>query len=405
VRLFNLGALFAVVISLTTAKAYVEPAKQLVPSMTEIQWEGWNIKINGLFFTNLIDQGYTKKTAQNDSVFVYLDLTVKNNNNRGVNFIPQNCLKIIIGDDSFDAEDCGEETSNDLENIQPTLTRKRACYFELPTALVQDSFALRLSGFLSDQYDIQVRIEQPKPKSRGKISLHSDTSTEVNRQLCNLESKMAWSINPRPEEGANEDFDAMVQTAKTLGIPLTKDISEGVRKDGQVTYEYYVDYTYYGRTWYQKEVQATSSGLIVTIQPTPTPTPEQEALPVFESQASASPSPLNNSTPSPQGQASEFPSSRALDGEQYPQTRLRVLTAEDVKGLNIAQLRYAINEVYARYGASFPNTPDIQRHFERFPWYHPNPSLTYEAIDQIMSDVERQNVKFLALCRELKRGR
>jgi hypothetical protein len=126
---------------------------------------------------------------------------------------------------------------------------------------------------------------------------------------------------------------------------------------------------------------------------------------LFESQASASPSPLNNSTPSPQRQASEFTSSRALDGEQYPQTRLRVLTAEDVKGLNIAQLRYAINEVYARYGATFPNTPDIQRHFDRFSWYHPNPSLTYEAIDQIMTDVERQNVKFLVLSRELKRGR
>jgi DNA polymerase III delta subunit len=94
-----------------------------------------------------------------------------------------------------------------------------------------------------------------------------------------------------------------------------------------------------------------------------------------------------------------------LDGEQYPQTRLRILTAEDVKGLSITQLRYAINEMYARYGATFPNTPAIRRLFEKFYWYHPNTSLSYEAIDQLMSDVERQNVKFLALCRELKRGK
>jgi hypothetical protein len=110
-------------------------------------------------------------------------------------------------------------------------------------------------------------------------------------------------------------------------------------------------------------------------------------------------------TPSPQVQESEFSSSAALDGEKYPQTRLRLLSADDVKGLSISQLRYAINEAYARYGATFPNTPDIQRQFGRFSWYHPNSELTYESIDQLMTDVERQNVKFLALCRELKRGK
>jgi len=78
------------------------------------------------------------------------------------------------------------------------------------------------------------------------------------------------------------------------------------------------------------------------------------------------------------------------------------LTAEDVKRLSTVQLRYAINEVYARYGATFPKTPEIQRQFEQFSWYHPNPSLSYEAIDALMSDVERQNVKLLA--RERKAG-
>jgi YARHG domain len=72
---------------------------------------------------------------------------------------------------------------------------------------------------------------------------------------------------------------------------------------------------------------------------------------------------------------------------------------------SIIQLQYAIDEVYARYGATFPHRPDDQREFEKFSWHHPNPNLRYEAIDQLMSDVERQNIKFLALCRELKRGK
>jgi hypothetical protein len=150
---------------------------------------------------------------------------------------------------------------------------------------------------------------------------------------------------------------------------------------------------------------ATSQGVIAQ----PNPTPEvRKALPVFEDQSKGAvpnDSLISTPTPSPRVQESEFSSSPALRGEQYPQTRLRVLTAEDVKGLSIAQLRYAINEVYARYGATFPNTPDIRRQFEKFYWYHPNAELSYETIDKLMSDVERQNVKYLALCRELKRGK
>ena len=53
----------------------------------------------------------------------------------------------------------------------------------------------------------------------------------------------------------------------------------------------------------------------------------------------------------PESPAREFPSSGPLAGEQYPQTRLRILTADDVRGLSIIQLQYAIDEVYVRYGA------------------------------------------------------
>jgi hypothetical protein len=115
---------------------------------------------------------------------------------------------------------------------------------------------------------------------------------------------------------------------------------------------------------------------------------------------------LDNIPPEePKVHAQESSNSQPFQGERYPQTRLRLLSSDDVKGLSIAQLRYAINEVYARYGATFPNTPDIQRQFERFSWYHSNPSLTFEAIDRMMSEVEKKNVKLLALRRESKRGR
>ena len=53
----------------------------------------------------------------------------------------------------------------------------------------------------------------------------------------------------------------------------------------------------------------------------------------------------------------------------------------------------------------YPNAPDIQRQFQKFEWYHPKPALTFEEVDRMMSDTEKQNVKFLAHCRELKRSK
>jgi hypothetical protein len=107
----------------------------------------------------------------------------------------------------------------------------------------------------------------------------------------------------------------------------------------------------------------------------------------------------------PPEESAEIPNQRTLNGERYPQTRQHLLTMDDVKGMRIEQMRYAINEVYARYGATFPNVPDIQRQFQKFEWYNPKPGLTFEGIDRLMSDTERQNVKLLAQCRELKRSK
>jgi hypothetical protein len=84
------------------------------------------------------------------------------------------------------------------------------------------------------------------------------------------------------------------------------------------------------------------------------------------------------------------------DGERYPQTRQRLLAIEDINGLNAAEVRYAINEIYARHGATFPNHPEIQQQFKKFDWYHPDANLSFNDIDQLMSDIERENVKTLA---------
>ena len=94
--------------------------------------------------------------------------------------------------------------------------------------------------------------------------------------------------------------------------------------------------------------------------------------------------------------ASETIGQPTHDGERYPQTRQRLLAIEDINGLNAAEVRYAINEIYARHGATFPNHPEIQQQFKKFDWYHPDANLSFNDIDQLMSDIERENVKTLA---------
>jgi hypothetical protein len=80
--------------------------------------------------------------------------------NEGRSFIPQNCIKIIIGDDEFDAADL-DEKFNYSSNIEPTLAEVRKCYFELPRRLVKDSFMVRFGGFLTETKDVNISTSNP----------------------------------------------------------------------------------------------------------------------------------------------------------------------------------------------------------------------------------------------------
>jgi YARHG domain len=96
----------------------------------------------------------------------------------------------------------------------------------------------------------------------------------------------------------------------------------------------------------------------------------------------------------------EIPSKRTLNGERYPQTRRRLLTLDDIKGLSAADAQYPINEIYARNGATFHHA-DVRQQFQQFDWYQPKPGLTFDDIDQSMSDIEKQNLKVLAQYRAM----
>lgn len=101
--------------------------------------------------------------------------------------------------------------------------------------------------------------------------------------------------------------------------------------------------------------------------------------------------------------ASDLPSSAKAEfpGERFPETRTRRLSENDVSGWGVEKLRYAINEMYARYGLDFKDRA-LSKHFRKFPWYKPDPTVSADAIEARLSDVESENVKFLGQMRNAK---
>jgi hypothetical protein len=92
------------------------------------------------------------------------------------------------------------------------------------------------------------------------------------------------------------------------------------------------------------------------------------------------------------------------DGERYPQTRTRQITEGEAAAMSYAELRYAINEMYARHGADFPKDPLIAKRFRPFTWYHPRKGTSMGDIEKEFSEIERANLEVLGKYRDQRRA-
>ena len=69
----------------------------------------------------------------------------------------------------------------------------------------------------------------------------------------------------------------------------------------------------------------------------------------------------------------------------------RLLTEEDLAGLDQWTSTLAINELYARYGCQF-GIAEVQEHFESQPWYA---NVSTEMAAAAFTDIERANLDLL----------
>jgi hypothetical protein len=173
-RLVQVPATVGLMIGAITAQA-----QELRPGQTQLHWNGWDVSITRLAFTTSVKSYGEPKTADSDSVFVDLCMTVRNSSHEGQSFVPQNKLKIVIGDNNFDGEDL-DAGSDYVRNIEPTLSRQRECYFELPRALVKDSFLLRFGGNFTDTSDVPVSIMAALPPPPTPVVQAPQVSTPLD---------------------------------------------------------------------------------------------------------------------------------------------------------------------------------------------------------------------------------
>jgi len=94
-----------------------------------------------------------------------------------------------------------------------------------------------------------------------------------------------------------------------------------------------------------------------------------------------------------------------LPGERFPGTRLKLLAAAEVSTMELDDVRYAINEMFARHGASFTKV-EVSALFTGFAWYRPRRGISFTDLEKEFSEIERSNLLVLAEHRkQLERGK
>jgi serine/threonine protein kinase len=93
----------------------------------------------------------------------------------------------------------------------------------------------------------------------------------------------------------------------------------------------------------------------------------------------------------------------ALSGERFIQTRTRRLGAEEIRAWPAADLRYAINEIYARHGYDFANR-NLKQQFLQFDWYRQALTPGRRDVSPYLSRIEKQNRALMTRIRDSGRA-
>ncbi|PQV64091.1 YARHG domain-containing protein [Abditibacterium utsteinense] len=121
--------------------------------------------------------------------------------------------------------------------------------------------------------------------------------------------------------------------------------------------------------------------------------------------SNSEPSPVAVPKPSPTPSApTRVRSLEPLEGERFSATRTDIINSDSAAEMSDEDLRYAINEMYARFGMTFKNK-EYQAQFEGKSWYSPNERWKPAQIKRAMTSRERANLDVLVAERSARSSR
>lgn len=79
------------------------------------------------------------------------------------------------------------------------------------------------------------------------------------------------------------------------------------------------------------------------------------------------------------------------DGIIFPNSSEEVIGSAEIESLTDEELRYAINELYAKHGYIFKDD-ELKAYYEKYNWYDPSIKSDDFSMD-MFNDVEKENVE------------
>lgn len=177
----------------------------LTADSAPLNWNDWQITVCSV----QLEHEAAGKVAPSDSVYVVLDVLVKNLGNEGRAFIPQNSVKLMVNGRQYDGMDIEDTFLGDMENIQPGIARHRLCYFEVPTVVqvAPNTISVKFVQLFVDDKQIAVQQTEVNPEPSPTVRpMTTDTREQVTAREQASVATATPPPAPTPPQPAPYDF-------------------------------------------------------------------------------------------------------------------------------------------------------------------------------------------------------
>jgi hypothetical protein len=150
--------------------------------LDHLTWDNWGIDIYQVGYTSQVPATVSNKEADEGSLFIRVDFTVKNLDRRSHPFSPQVNMKLLWDGREYDGQDIDPGLAN-LDWVEPSVTKTRAAYFEVPAEAKWQRVTIRFhdDGFFglgaSGTQDVSVNFANQKPAPTPALEADNNSKT------------------------------------------------------------------------------------------------------------------------------------------------------------------------------------------------------------------------------------